>query len=181
MPEMTESALPYYRWYVAEYRGSLRVQSLSWQARAIYREVLDEIWRSGCISDQLEIIVSVSRIPRGTVEKHWPAVRGLLLPISGPDAQLLTSERLEAERTKIDKGRVQRVLAGKASAKARHLNPTAVERPFIAVKAEKSSSMDGRSTPVDTALTLPCPRCGGVSEEHTPSCIIGRIAARGDQ
>ena len=134
-----DKALPYYRWYVAEYRGSLRVQDISWQARAIYREVLDEIWRSGCIADEIQIIASVSRVPIGVVIKHWPQVRNLLVPVPGLDGQLLTSERLEAERSKDDKARVQRSLAGQASAAARQ---RALNGRSIAFREEESSKGD---------------------------------------
>src|SRR5690242_18166605 len=49
MSERDFEPLPYYRWYWRDFRASRAVQDMSWQARGLYRELLDECWVTGSI------------------------------------------------------------------------------------------------------------------------------------
>ena len=121
-----EKPLGYYPWHINDYRSSRNANGLPWEARAILREILDEIWLEGSVPDDVYQIAAISRIPIEVVAKHWEAVREKMLsPLPGMDGILLTNRRLEIERTESDRRRVKRVAAGRLGglAKAARVAP----------------------------------------------------------
>lgn len=125
----TETRLPYYPWYIADYRASDRVAALTPMQRGIYRELLDVIWLKGFIpaSDVVQL-ARMARVPVSVMQRAWPAVREMLEPLPGLDGECLTSGRLEVERRKILTKRVKQAEAGKASAASRNGRSTDVQR-----------------------------------------------------
>jgi uncharacterized protein YdaU (DUF1376 family) len=183
-----DTPLPYYRWYVMEYRGSLRAQKLNWQARGIYRELLDECWRVGYIPDDPLRLAEICRTPLGIVARAWEQLRPMFIPVEGLDGHLLTNERLELERTKEDRGRIQRSHAGKASAEKRNARQRPLNARDIVVveqrRVEQSSTAaapDG-AQPLSELLGGRCPTCTSrgaafAAGVHAPGCSSTRESA----
>lgn len=171
-PDKGSTALPYYRWYVADYRGSLRVQVLSWEARAIYRELLDEMWRSGFVPNDVRQIAAIARVPLPVVREHWKAVRSLLIEVKDSRGQLLTSERLEAERGESDRLRADKARAGRAGGLKRAKNQATLSTAKLVEQLEQSKAVQAAGSAAG-ALNAPPPRCsscGGRGEIHDESC-----------
>jgi uncharacterized protein YdaU (DUF1376 family) len=161
--------LPYYRWYPGDHRASARVQDLTYVEEGLYRRLLDECWRVGYIPDDPIRLARICRAPVGVVDRAWRHLRDLFISVEGLDGQLLTSERLELERTQEDRKRVQRMRAGQASAAKRNGRSTLVNERYIAVAvAEESSSTD--AGPIALAGTA-CAVCGGRQGIHDPACV----------
>lgn len=51
-----ETPLGWYKWYPRDFSTSIVVRSMSFNARAIYRELLDVQWESGCLPDAKRLL-----------------------------------------------------------------------------------------------------------------------------
>lgn len=183
--------LPYYRWYVRDYRQSRRVQELNWMARGIYRELLDECWDRGYIPDDPVALSKICRVPAGTLIREWKQLRDLFDPVENMDAFYLTSTRLEVERTKEDKARVQRSLAGKASAEKRNARQRPLNARYIAVNSREEQLTPSTAVASEEARPVPeqpiserCSECGSrgaalLADVHAPGCRVARAKAQG--
>jgi hypothetical protein len=101
-----------YYWDVLAWRNSRQVRAMNFEARAIYREVLDEIWVNGAIPNDPDKIAILIGWPADTVLKAWPQIHDCLKPTKqNPD--LFTNARLEQERMKRNKWRRQKIEAGR--------------------------------------------------------------------
>ena len=155
---MSDRSLPYYRWYVADYRASRAVQRMTYIERGLYRTLIDECWVEGAIPDDIEQLADICDCPRSVMAKYWPTLRPRFTALEGSEGGYLTKPRLEIERTEMDKLRTVRALAGQkggqapskpkqsqanaSKAKQTQANDTAVK----AVKAEQSSSSSKSGT-----------------------------------
>lgn len=88
-----------YYWDVIAWRNSRRVRAMDKVTKAIYREVMDEIWINGAVPNDVNEIAILSGWSIEEVTHSWPFIHGCLVPTKkNPD--LFTSERLEEERRK---------------------------------------------------------------------------------
>jgi hypothetical protein len=62
-------ALPYYRWHWRDYRANRKVQRMTYVERGLYRELLDECWAEGFISDDLGALAEVCGCPRDVLAR----------------------------------------------------------------------------------------------------------------
>lgn len=158
--------LPYYRWYWRDYRSSRAVQNMHWQARGLYRELLDECWAKGCIPDDPTLCAEIVDCPAKAMEKHWPELRSLFVPIGDG---LLANERLENERTESDKLRVVRAVNGRRGGekKKQNLANASKDKQTVAndsnlLSSSTSSSEQSKSSSVcrDSETPPPIVACG---------------------
>lgn len=90
-----------YYWDVLAWRNSRRVRAMDRFMRAIYREVMDEIWVNGAVPNDVYVISNMTGWPLEDVTAAWPQIRDCLKPLKKqPD--FFTSERLERERKNRD-------------------------------------------------------------------------------
>ena len=111
--------LPYYRWYWRDWRASRAVQRMRWEARGLYRELLDECWSRGCIPDDAAACAEIAGCPVKVMQKHWPEIREQFVSVGDG---LLVNTRLENERTESDRLRVVRSVNGRRGAEAKWQN-----------------------------------------------------------
>lgn len=111
--------LPYYRWYWRAFRGSRQVQRLSYVARGLYREILDECWVTGFVRDDVPALAQLCGCPVKVMEANWSKIKQLLVSLGDG---MYTSERLENERSASDKVRAVRAVSGAKGGKARKQN-----------------------------------------------------------
>lgn len=130
--------LPYYRWYWRDWRSSRTVQRMDWQARGLYRELLDECWAKGCIPDDIVQLADICGCPVEVMRTHWNTIEQMFAAVGDG---ILINERLENERTESDKTRVAKSLAGIRSGIARRL------------KAENANTDEQNRTDVPGART----------------------------
>lgn len=171
--------LPYYRWYVKDFRASRRVQKLTYVQRGLYRELLDECWISGSIPDDLAKLADICACPIGVIADAWEALKPMFEPTSGMDGMFLNNTRLEDERTEADKVRAARSLSGAKGAKAKQMLAND-NKCHIAVKAvaEQSSSSSNSQQKPALALNGPlsCVDCAGRHGIHKPTCRFAGMA-----
>jgi len=169
------TALPYYRWWVQDYRGSRNVQRLTWQQRGIYRELLDECWDKGAIPDDPEALADIVGCDEAEMRAAWVPIRRLFAVAE--DGRMF-SPRLEKERTAEDRVRVLRAIAGRKGGLAKASNARELESGAIKhlassseqFKSEQSSSAaSGASGPDGLALAV-CPYCAAPNGRHEPAC-----------
>lgn len=183
--------LGWYRWHINEYRASRNAGALPWEARAIMRELLDEIWLEGSIPDDLYQLAAIARVPIEVVAKHWERLRVMFVPIPGLDGMLLTNRRIEVERTEGDRRRVRSAHSGRmgglAKASKKDANPqTSLEltplgrtEPLSDLGREEVEREKRRGGPPPAILEgsggIPCPWCGGFFGAHRPGCSPSRV------
>lgn len=153
--------LPYYRWYWRDWRGSRYVQKMTALERGIYRELMDEQWKSGALQNDPEWLAEAAMCTAEELALVWPVVSKCFPPIDGSDGHLLANPRLESERTEKDALRVVRAQSGKLGGKAKAKQMLADANQVLASgkqvsysssRAEQSSSNAARVTPPDSAL-----------------------------
>lgn len=167
---MSSRSLPYYRWYVTDFRASRAAQRLSYLERGLYRDLLDECWVEGHIPDDPAKLADICGCPLGVMAEAWPNLRPRFSPIEGLDGMYLTSARLEVERTELDAFRVRQSMRRKGKADPR-LSAVIRGQPAVAVvKHEQSSSSAAPPLAPEGAACLLCGGRGGV---HRPDCLAG--------
>lgn len=175
-------ALPYFRWYPNDHLSDRRVQQMTIDAEGVFRRLLDYQWKKGAIPNDKEQLATICSCSLAKFVRAWKQVEKMFEPMEGTGEALLRSKRLELERTKEDALRIQRSLAGKASADKRNARQRPLNERYIAVAvAEQSSSMDERSLALDDARPLvidmdakceECPSRGPAfaAGVHEPGC-----------
>ena len=169
-----ERPLPYYRFYVLDYRASRRVQRLTWQERGLYRELIDECWLKGAVPDDVAKLSDICGCPVGPMAEAWERLKPLFEPLTGMDGMFLFSPRLDAERSELDKLRAARVLAGsrggKASSKLKQTVANVSKLLAVAEQSISSSHADGAFAPSVASATGDCATCAGRKGIHAPEC-----------
>jgi uncharacterized protein YdaU (DUF1376 family) len=109
---MADRQLPYYRWYVVDYRASRTYRELTWKERGVYRELLDECWTEGAIPDDPRQLAKLCEVPLGEMAEIWEVLRPHFQPSKDLPDPYLVHPRLEAERTEQDRLRLARKRGG---------------------------------------------------------------------
>ena len=193
--------LPYYPWFVKDFRANRKVQRMNYVERGLYRELLDECWEEGTIPDDPLRLADICNCPPGVMVEAWPKIRPCFTPTEGLDGMLLANDKLESIRDFVENKRDLRSLAGKASAMARaNARSTHVDRRSTSVntcqqtkqnKTNKNKTV--RSTDERTgageAISIlgmlasgPCQWCGvAPGSLHLPDCKPQRVAGPTDE
>jgi len=101
-------ALPYYKWYWIDYRANRKVQRMSWQARGLYRELLDEFWSEGTLPNDTHVLADICGCDHTTFMLHWPQIEGCWEETQDG----LINAKMDAQRTEVDSSRVAKAKAG---------------------------------------------------------------------
>jgi len=188
-PKPTErfTPLPYYRWYVQDYRASRGAQRLTWQERGIYRELLDECWDKGVIPDDIEKLAEIARCPVGPMAEAWPNIRRLFESVEGMDGIFLQHRRIEIERSVEDKERIRKANAGRKGGLAKAANakqnlaalssasgPLASSSSSEQLEQSKAVQSLGVASPLGGLTPALCPWCRSV-DGHTADCRPSRV------
>lgn len=191
--------LPYYPWFVKDFRANRKVQRMNYVERGLYRELLDECWEEGVIPDDPIKLAEICNCPAGVMVEAWVKIRPCFTATEGLDGMLLANDKLESIRDFVEAKRDLRSLAGKASALARaNARSTSVDGRSTHVnkrqqteqsKANKNKTV--RSTEQDGPAAVnilgilsagPCAWCGvEKGADHLPSCKPGRVPGPGDE
>lgn len=144
--------LPYYKWYWRDWRGSRAVQRMTPLERGIYRELMDEQWRLGALRNDPEWLAEAAMCSVDELASVWQVLSKCFPPIEGTDGNLLANERLEAERTEVDRQRVNRAVSGQigGKAKAKQVLASGKQVSNSSSRAEQSSSTNAEAS-ADTA------------------------------
>lgn len=109
-------ALGYYKWHWQAWRANRRVQRMSWQARGLYRELLDEFWKEGVLSsDRAYLAEEVCGCSIEEFETYWPEIAPCWHEVEGG----LANAKMEDQRTEKDRVRLANARAGSSGAKAK--------------------------------------------------------------
>jgi hypothetical protein len=117
--------LPYFKWFVRDYRANRRVQRMGYVARGIYRELLDEEWLEGSLPHDITALADICECPLEVMEKAWPEISPCFQEIDGR----LINIKLESMRTELDKTRIKRVESGRLGGIAKHVLASAKHVP----------------------------------------------------
>ena len=174
--------MPYYPWYVIDYRADFKVQRLSWKARALYREILDECWVRGHVPDNLEDLANICRCDLKDVAGHWRHIKPLLREVQNSDGHLMESPRMELERAAVvEKSEQARRAANSRWNKGKDAD--ALHRTSAAMLSkhsisEQNKAGEGASARVENCTCEPtrdiAPSTGRVFLRHAEDCASRR-------
>ena len=157
--------LPYYKWYWRDWRGSRLVQRMTALQRGIYRELLDEQWKSGALLNDPEWLAEAAMCTVAELADAWQVLSICFPEVPDSDGRLLANPRLEAERTETDRLRVVRANAGRIGGKA-----NAKQVSYSSSRAEQSSSNGANGR-------VAAPRLGDAAAP-SPDELVGPEAIR---
>lgn len=177
-PSERTKALPYYRWWVQDYRGSRNVQRLTWQEKGIYRELIDECWDKGAIPDDIAALADIVGCPEKVMRSAWTK----LYPLFTDHGGTMTSPRLEKERSAEDRDRLLKQAAGRKGGLAKASNARVLESDATKrlassseqFSSEKSSSGARVASPLAGLTPARCPWCEA-EDGHAPDCKPQRV------
>ena len=124
--------LGYYPWYVRDFYSSLVVRSMTFTARAIYRELLDLQWENGCLTD-VQRLLNIMGITAEQYSEFAPFMEELF-----PNG---VNKRLNELREKAILEQELKREAGRKSAEARRLKDTSQVQTRRKRKQEPNSSL----------------------------------------
>jgi hypothetical protein len=84
-------------WFGPDFRGSLKVQSMSWAEQGMYRHLLDLAWENHGIPSDLEDLRSILRLSPDEFAAAWKRI-GRCFTTHPDDPSRLINERQEKER-----------------------------------------------------------------------------------
>lgn len=157
----TNEPLVYYRWYWRDWRGSRAVQRMTPIQRGIYRELLDEQWKSGAIKNDMAWMAEAAMCSVEEMTDAWRTLRSQFVEVPGSEGHLYINERLESERTETDAKRTKAAIAGRLGGIAKQSLANAEQSPserHIAVAgavSEQSKSSSNPSSSVGLADASP--------------------------
>lgn len=125
--------LPYYKWHWRDYRANRRVQRMSWQAKGLYRELLDEFWAEGYLPLDHSELADICGCSLDEFETYWPQVKGCWEETETG----YVNAKMDTMRTATDTNRVTNANNGRAGAMAK----MAVAKPSL---ANAKQSLGGR-------------------------------------
>lgn len=191
--------MPYYPWFVKDFRANRKVQRMNYIERGLYRELLDECWEEGVIPDDPLKLAEICNCPPGVMVEAWPKIRPCFTATEGLDGMLIQNDKLESIRDFVEAKRDLKSLAGKASAMARaNIRSTSVNRRSTSVdscqqtkqnkanknKAVRSDERSGAGEAISILGMLasgPCQWCGvAPGTPHLPDCKPQRVAGPSD-
>lgn len=151
---MADDRYPWYPWYIADYRGSRRVQRLDLAQRGFYRELLDECWWIGHIPDDVVKLAEIASCTIDEAEKHWPTVRRLFEVVPGLDGMMLYSPRMANERKKIEGVSRRRAEAGRKGGLSKTKPGLANTTQYNTTQAPVTQDAEPRTAPTGKPTQL---------------------------
>ncbi len=110
--------LPWYQWNPTQWQGSRKVQRMSWAARGLYRELMDECWIKGSVPSTVNGIADLFEVDSTEIEPLLPQI---LRCFDIQEDGSMTSPFIEEIRTEADARRV--IQANRRLGKDKNGNP----------------------------------------------------------
>ena len=135
----TTNKSPAYQWYPRDFLTDPPVRLMDWEARALYRELLDYQWLAGSVPDDSAAVSKAADFPLDVVERVWQQVKPQF-----PGGKNRRMERQRADLMAFKKNRQEmgRIGGKKAQARLRSASSSAK------AKLELSSSPASASASV---------------------------------
>lgn len=106
-------ALPYYKWLWRDWRSNRRVQRMSPEARGLYRELLDEFWAEGSLSEDMAQLADAANCPVEMMVRFWPEIGPCFEERDGR----LYNRKMDEQRTATDRARIAMAEGGSVGGK----------------------------------------------------------------
>ncbi|UCH12684.1 MAG: hypothetical protein JSW18_01695 [Candidatus Omnitrophota bacterium] len=119
MPKINNGS--WFPWYPVQYRNDEKVQGLSWQARALWFELLNVLWTQKDCKLKINIakISNLTKIPEDIIKEFWPEIMDPNDPLFESDDVYFWNKRLCKHRKKIETAYNAMVEGGKKGAAKR--------------------------------------------------------------
>jgi len=132
-----QEPLPYYKWLWKDWRASRKVQRMSWQARGLCRELLDEFWVEGRIPEDLRELAEICGCSLEEMQRFWPEIEPCWERLQGGGYR---NGQLDSVRTESDSRRAALARCGRAGGITKEANASGVEANASDVEANASGS-----------------------------------------
>ncbi len=106
---MKKEALPYYPFHWRDFRANRKVRRMNYIERGLYRELLDECWAEGFISNDIGKLADICDCPEQVLANAWQVLAPCFTEV---EPGILINERMQAERTAKDSERAKRAISG---------------------------------------------------------------------
>lgn len=124
--------LAHYRWDWKAWRSDRRVQRMSWPARGLFRELLDEAWIEGSIPENMQALADICGCSLEDMERFWVEIEPCWTKVEGGFRSDLIDTLLAAKdserRAKAEAGRLGG-LAGNRRAIAKQQSSSSITLP----------------------------------------------------
>jgi len=95
--------LPWYQWNPGQWQGSRKVQRMTWGARGLYRELMDECWIKGSVPSTVNGVAEMFGVDEPEIAELLPQV---IRCFDLQEDQTMTSPFIEELRTEADARRI---------------------------------------------------------------------------
>ena len=109
--------LGYYKWFWQDYRADRNVQRMGWQAKGLYRELLDECWVEGSLDPDPDSLATICDCPVDVLANAWQMLSKCFDLVDGR----LVSPVIESLRTEQDALRIKRQESGRLGGVAKSI------------------------------------------------------------
>lgn len=157
-------------WFGPDFRGSLKVQAMTWAEQGMYRHLLDLAWENGGIPSDLEDVRSILRLSPEEFAAAWKRI-GRCFVAHPDDPDRLINERQEKERGIRESIRQERAEAGARGNSARWgvANGSQSDRKPIATDIANGVAKHRPPPPPPPSPSLGVPLCPSGPDVSTQS------------
>lgn len=110
--------LHFYKWHYRDYRANRKVQRMSWQAKGLYRELLDEYWQEGSLPVDHGELADICGCTQEEFAGLWPQMAACWSIEDG----LLVNQKMDSQRTLQDQDRANAAVIGRKGGLAKAAN-----------------------------------------------------------
>lgn len=144
-----------YPWYIADWRGSEAVLSMTLAERGLYRELLDHCWECGNLPNSEVVLTKIAHCSEKEFRKSWPTVKAQFYENDGRLYHVKVNEKRRAIEEWHD-GRREAGRKGGLAKKASLATSSAKAQPVADLKPSTSTSTSTSSVRhFDTVETCP--------------------------
>jgi uncharacterized protein YdaU (DUF1376 family) len=150
------SESPAFQFYPADFLADANVEFMSNQERGCYIMLMCYCWREGSIPNDVEKIARLCREDGSAMAKLWQNIKPCFT-VAMTEPGKLVHARLEKEREKQEKHRIERSMSGKKGAeslwnKRKKKHGSAMAKPMAKPMAKDGSSSSSSSSSSPTGL-----------------------------
>lgn len=155
-------------WFGPDFRGSLKVQAMSWAEQGMYRHLLDLAWENHGIPSDLEEVRGILRLSPEEFAPAWKRIGKCFVPNQSDPSRLL-NERQEKERLIREEIREKRSQSGRKGNDARWGCESQGDRTTIANGVAKDRPSPPPSPSPSPVLPSPAAPVQGTTRPSVPA------------
>jgi uncharacterized protein YdaU (DUF1376 family) len=147
---MSAGKAPAFMFYASDFAHDQNVELMDVSEVGAYVRLMCSAWTEGSIPSDLKQIARIAKVSPARMIKLWPAIEICWQPLEGDETRLV-QKRMERVRAEQQAYREQKVIAGKAGAKAKHYGKQ--DPPPSSGSAKVSPAANGQHKPGSATIS----------------------------